>query len=194
MSRKKKITIGGIVLLAVLLSAVGTWWMCRDKYEYKDVKWDTPETLLRKQINSAKIMEYHDRKSGAKLFYPDFFVIADTNEDSTICFYYPDEPKKELALEFFVTPNVDRWSIKEAISELTDSVTQCIKEDKDFFILSGEFDENYHITFIEKCYLIDDIWVDFTFYYLPKHKPAVDRLIKLIKEWNPYPDRGMLDV
>lgn len=191
---KKKITIGVIGLLVVSCVAVGTWLMCKDRYEYNDVKWDTAETLLRKRINSAQMIEYYDRKSGSKLFFPDFFVITDTKEDSTVCFHYPDEPHKELMFEFFVTPNVDRWSIQDAISELTDSVTECIMEDKDFFILSGEFDASYHIMFIEKCYLIDDEWFDFTFYYLPKHKPAVDRLIKLIKEWNPYPDRGMLDV
>ena len=78
---KKKITIGVIGLLVVSCVAVGTWLMCKDRYEYNDVKWDTAETLLGKRINSAQMIEYYDRKSGAKLFFPDFFVITDTKED-----------------------------------------------------------------------------------------------------------------
>lgn len=149
------------------------------------VRTDNSPQQLKQRIDSAEMKSYWDKTNDVEVFYPDFFNCADTTEVGTARFHFPSEKEKELSLVYFVEPNVDGWSIHEAVENLSDSVNICEQEGKDFFIMSGQFSQEPRGLFLEKCYLIGGKWFNYTLYYLSSHESSIGRLLDMVKEWNP---------
>lgn len=146
---------------------------------------DNDSTELKKRIDSAQLLTYTDKTYDVTIPYPDFFDASDTTEAGTAHICYPSFRDKEIILTMFVEPNIEGWNIKEAVEQLSDSANICLAEGKDFFIMEGKVDKKGHGLFLEKCYLLDDNWIDYTVYYRADHKNAVGRLIDMVKEWEP---------
>ena len=182
----KKLSIGVIILLATSIIA-GALWRGGASPEYYFAVKDTHVDSLKQQINSATIKDYYDKTFGVGIVYPDIFKEFDTLEAGTARFFYPSKENKELSLFMFVEPNVEKWSIKDAIFNFTDSTTQCLMEGENFYLLTGELGDSPHVMYIEKCYLVGNNWIDLTLYYIPEYKNAVERIVELVKNWNPYP-------
>ena len=145
----------------------------------------TGETMgLKEQIDAAKMRTYRDGENRVEVYYPDFFVVG-TAEPGTARFHYPDQQEHQISLVMFVEPNVEEWSISDAVKQLSDANNVCEEEGKDYYIISGRMAEEPNIRFCEKCYLMNGKWVDYSVYYLAEDKEAVGRLIELVKDWNP---------
>ena len=144
---------------------------------------DSPE--LKKKIDSARMLTYTDKTYDVTIPYPGFFDASDTTEAGSAHICYPSINDRKIALVMFVEPNIEGWNIKEAVEHLSDSANVCLVEEKDFFIMEGKLDKKGHSLFLEKCYLMDDKWIDYTVYYRAEHKNAVGRLLDMVKEWKP---------
>lgn len=82
-----------IMILVMLISFIS----CKDNS-------NDPEEILKKRIDNAEMIEYIDSAHGAKLLYPDFFLVDTTKEFSDVRFYYSDEKVKEISLNLFYYP------------------------------------------------------------------------------------------
>jgi hypothetical protein len=144
----------------------------------------SPEVDLKNLIERAEMKTYRDADYDVEVCYPDFFVVCDTAEDGTARFYYPNENKKEISLIMFVEPNIEGWNIHEAVENLSDSMNICLEEGEDYFIFSSQ-SIGTRMCILEKCFLIDDQWIDYTLYYHLKYSNDIGRLVDMVKEWNP---------
>jgi hypothetical protein len=149
---------------------------------------ESPEVApgLKEQIDAAKMRTYRDGENRVEVSYPDFFVVG-TAEPGTARFHYPDQQEHQISMVMFVEPNVEEWSISDAVKNLSDANNVCEEEGKDYYIISGRMAEEPNIRFCEKCYLMNGKWVDYSVYYLAADKEAVGRLIETVKQWNPKP-------
>ena len=172
----------------VIVCCIASCFINTDRYK---CSWISPENVrfravqqLKRQIGSAKMITYLDQAYNVRISYPDFFVVTDTTP-GTARFRFPNDSVNEIALTMFVEPNIEGWNIKEAVLHLTDSLNTCIEEGKDYFIMTGEFSDNPRALFLEKCFLIDGNWIDYTLYYVSYYDEAIERLANLVKEWEP---------
>ena len=140
---------------------------------------------LKQRIDSSEMKSYWDADYHVEVYYPDFFVVCDTAEEGTARIYYPSKQEQRIALMMFVEPNVEGWIIHEAIKNLSNSNNVCQEEGEDYYIMSGQLDQDPRARFFEKCYLINGMWINYTVYYLAEDKDAIGRLIDTVKEWNP---------
>lgn len=172
-----------IVVCMVLMSLLA----CGSKKEAnRQVKEkDSSLEQFEKQMESAEMKVYINKKYNVAVTYPDFFE-ADTVCADTTRFFYQKGKGHVVALSMFVEPNIEGWDVSEAVSHLTDSVTDCLIEDKDFFVLFGKAAENSGALFMEKCYLIDDNWYDLTIFYREEISDAIERLINTVVYWKPW--------
>lgn len=182
----KKFVLGVIILLVISI-LVGAIWKEKSSSVYHFAARDSHADSLREQISSAIMVDYYDKTFDVRIAYPDIFTEFDTLEAGTARFFYPSKESKEISLFMFVEPNVEKWSIKDAIFNISDSTTECLMEGENFYILTGELGNSPHVMYIEKCYLVGNNWIDLTLYYIPKYKDAVERIVELVKNWNPYP-------
>lgn len=144
----------------------------------------TPKTIsLKDRINSAQEKTYHDKVYNVTVPYLDIFD-SDTTEAGTARFEYRFE-KAYIRLVMFVEPNMEGWNIKEAVHNLSVGSERCLKETDKFFIMTGEMSESPGYSFVEKCFLIADKWIDFTIYYPTDKADDVERFIDMVKKWNP---------
>ena len=177
MKRLRFVVIISLTMLLVMVVA------CCSKHKTEQIKKVNED--LKARIDSAKMLAYTDKTYNVTVSYPDFFQDSDTTENGTARFNYPDNIKKEISLVMFVEPNVDGWNVKEAVKHLSDSLNHCVKEGDNYFIMSGQLKGNSQALFLEKCFLIDNHWVDYTLYYYPRHKKAIGRLADLLMVWEP---------
>lgn len=189
---KKKIIFIGVVSLLILIASCNqrqtkTATMSQDTESALKEEGSSESGVmkLKVRIDSAKMIEYTDKTYNVTVFYPDFFQDSDTTENGTARFNYPDDINREISLIMFVEPNVDGWSVKEAVKHLSDSLNHCVKEGDNYFIMSGQLDGSAQFLFLEKCFLIDNKWVDYTLYYHSQHKEAIGRLVDLLMAWEP---------
>ena len=147
---------------------------------------------LKQRIDSAVMKTYLDTDYLVEVSYPDFFVVCDTVEEGTARIYYPSKQEQRIALMMFVEPNVEGWIIHEAIKNLSNSNNVCQEEGEDYYIMSGQIDQEPRARFFEKCYLLNGLWINYTVYYFAEDKDAIGRLIDTVKEW--YPRASMLRV
>lgn len=179
---QKTLTMKKLFYIAVALFvvvALGSMWRTRD---WTSAFRDNSETLRRK-IDGARMVTYTLKGCGASIAYPDFFE-ADTVEDDCARFTFKDDKVREVRLVVFVEPNVDNLSVKEAMIALSDTSTVWLEEGSDFFTLAGTVDERPGFSFIEKCFLVDNKWVDFAIYYETKYEWAVRRLADSVLAWH----------
>ena len=73
MNRTKDVRLFILVLLISFIS-------CKDDS-------NDPAEILKKRIDNAEMIEYIDSAHGAKLLYPDFFLVDTTKEFSDVRFY-----------------------------------------------------------------------------------------------------------
>lgn len=138
------------------------------------------DSQVKERIENAKMKTYVDKRYGVRVPYPDFFV-ADTSKAGTARFtYYDKSQQMKVRLAMFVVPNVEGWSIKEAAEELCDSVSVCQTVGKDYYIMYGSAEG---FQYIEKCFLIDNNWIDYTVYFHDERE--VQRLIDTVLTWTP---------
>ena len=90
MNRKKDVMLFILVLLISFIS-------CKDDS-------NDPAEILKKRIDNAEMIEYIDSAHGAKLLYPDFFLVDTAKEFSDVRFYYSDEKVKEISLNLSYYP------------------------------------------------------------------------------------------
>ena len=159
-------------------------WMSPENVRFRDVQ------QLKRQIDSVKIITYLDKTYNVIISYPDIFVATDTTP-GTARFRFPNDSVNEIALTMFVEPNIEGWNIKEAVQHLSDSLNTCIEEGKNYFIMTGKFSDNPSALFIEKCFLIDGNWIDYTLYYVSYYEEATERLADLVKKWEPRKNSGI---
>lgn len=146
----------------------------------------SPVKQLKKRIDSAEMKTYYDNKYDVVVYYPDFFVITDSMP-GTARFRYPGDSVTTVALTMFVEPNIEEWNIEEAVYNLSDSANVCKKVGENFFIISGKFSDAPLAHYLEKCFLIDGNWIDYTLYYDAYNESAIERLYNMLLEWNPRP-------
>lgn len=138
---------------------------------------------LKDRINSAQEKSYHDKVYNVTVPYLDI-LDADTTETGTARFEYRFE-KAYIRLVMFVESNIEGWNIKEAVDNLAVGSERCLEETDKFFIMTGEMYEAPGYSFMEKCFLVGDKWIDFTIYYPTDKADDVERFIDMVKKWNP---------
>ena len=138
---------------------------------------------FRDSIDCAQMLTYTDKTFHVTVSYPDFFDASDTTKPGTARFYYPNKKDRKVTLTMFIEPNKEGWNIKEAVNHLSDSATICMEYDSNFFTMFGKMEFG---SYIEKCYLVNDVWIDYAVYYDKEHEEDVGRLMEMIMKWNPF--------
>jgi hypothetical protein len=153
---------------------------------------DDPVEILSKRIDNAEMVEYIDSVHGAKLLYPDFFLVDTTKEFSDVRFYYSDENVKELSLNLSYYPPRFFENINKVV-EIYESYSQyeCIKKKKHSCIMKGKDDPNAEFTNLCKCKKGRYWWIVCTLTYEPQYERSVKRLSKIVKNWKPMPPENI---
>lgn len=178
----------------LVLCVVSCWYINPDRYR---CTYNSPENKrfrFEQRLKSADIRTYMDKDYNIEVSYPAFFAVCDTSEDGTARFYYPNEHIRNISLIMFVEPNIEGWTIHEAIGHLADSLNICKEEGTDYYIMEGRVNNDVRAQFYEKCYLLDGMWVNYTLYYAIEYKSAIGRLFDIVKEWSPRPSKGIENV
>jgi hypothetical protein len=177
MNRKKDVILLILVLLICFIS-------CKNDS-------DDPVEILKKRIDNAEMIEYIDSAHGAKLLYPDFFLVDTTREVEDVRFYYTDENVKELSLGLSYIPprfmNIDRFI---RICE-SDSLYVCIEKKKHSCIMKGKDGPNAEYTYLCKYKKGNYWWIVCTLTYEPQYERSVKRLSRMVKNWKPMPPEGI---
>ena len=132
----------------------------------------------------TEIRTYIDKKYNVKLFYPAFFV-ADTTGAGTAHFYYSLH-YSNVSLKLSVDTNTVNRHVEKAVDHLisnSDSPITCLDKGKDFYLVKGR--GGYSGSFLSKCFLVDNNWIEYTLSYKDDYEGVIDRLISLMKEWEP---------
>ena len=64
---------------------------------------------------------------------------------------------RKMTLTMFVEPNVEGWTIKDAVEHLSDSTTICLDSNESFFILYSKGENDSRGCYVEKCFLVTTI-------------------------------------
>ena len=144
-----------------------------------------PAEKLEKRIESAEMKTYVDEKSNVKIPYPAFFNKEDTKDGSPL-FTYCDGETKVISMSLYVEVNHEGWDIEEAVEHLTDSNTICLEMCENYFVLAGKMLGD-NVFWLEKCYLINDQWMDYIVFFNPLYRRALKTLLEGVMDWNPDP-------
>ena len=180
--------VSGILFVIISIIAIGLCnYFCNP--ESYICTWDDPKNVqlrldnMKRQIDSAKLKTYIDKSYNVKVLYPEFFHISDTLEMGKACFrYYDVGTNGEFILSLTVNPLNKDWDIKKILDyklgNCNASSTTCLVQEKDYFILSGK-------RFVSKSVIVNNLWVEYNLSYNYRGEKAADRLVKLVKEWDP---------
>ena len=143
---------------------------------------------LKAQMDTAKILTYVDKTYNVSVPYPCFFEVFDTSRAGTAKFCYPNIMERKIALTMFVEPNVEGWTIKDAVEQLSDSTTTCMDSNEYFFIMYGKGGNDSRGCYVEKCFLVNDYWIDYTLFYRPEYeeKDGIEKLMAMVMKWEPF--------
>ena len=177
---RKSIIIFSMSAVVILIILTSSWVLCNRNI-------NDPVTVLKHRIDKAEMVQYIDTVGNAKLFYPDFFDI-DTIGNDRACFSYSDENVKVLSLSYYRYPPRMLGTSNEAVRLLSDSLNVCLKERKGSFIIAGEDEKDSPITYLSKYYHTIHGWTCYTLTYEKQYEDAVERLVKMIKDWKIYTD------
>lgn len=144
-----------------------------------------PVAILKQRINNAEMVEYVDSTYGAKLLYPDFFKI-DSIGKTYAYFSYSDENVKELKLSYFRFPPRMIDSSKDYVRSHSDSLTTFSRVRPGSFILTEEYEHFPQIKCVFKFYHTRYGWAIYYLTYEKQYEDAVERLIKMVKDWKLY--------
>lgn len=167
-----------VAVVLVLIILIGSWVLCGRII-------NDPVAVLKHRIDKAEMVQYVDSICNAKLFYPDFFDI-DTIGNDRACFSYSDKNVKVLSLSYYRYPPRMLGTSNEAVRFLSDSLNVCLKRRKSSFIIAGEFENNSQITYLSKYYHTIHGWNCYTLTYEKQYEDAVEKLVKMIKDWKIY--------
>ena len=183
-------------LFLVILVIIGIGCLICCPYKSVDETSKAEESLpkeeqdLKSPMDTAKILTYIDKTYNVRVPYPSFFEVTDTSEVGTARFCYPDIMERKIALTMFVEPNVEGWTIKDAVTHLSDSTTTCMDSNEYFFIMFGKLkgEEQGQGYYVEKCYLVNDYWIDYTLFYRPEFegKDGIEQLMTMVMKWEPF--------
>ena len=162
----------------ILIILISSWVLCGRKI-------NDPVAVLKHRIDKAEMMQYVDTVCNAKLFYPDFFDI-DTIGNDRACFSYSDKNVKVLSFSYYRYPPRMLGTSNEAVRLLSDSLNVCLKERKGSFIIAGEDEKDSPIRYLSKYYHTIHGWTCYTLTYEKQYGDAVERLVKMIKDWKIY--------
>lgn len=169
-----------LAVVLALIILIGSWVLCGRII-------NDPVAVLKHRIDKAEMVQYIDTVRNAKLFYPDFFDI-DTIGNDRACFSYSDKNVKVLSLSYYRYPPRMLGTSNEAVRFLSDSLNVCLKRRKSSFIIAGEFENNSQITYLSKYYHTIHGWNCYTLTYEKQYEDAVEKLVKMIKDWKIYTD------
>ena len=144
-----------------------------------------PAEILRQRIESAEMIEYVDTFYGAKLLYPDFFKV-DSVGKCYASFSYSDENVKKLNLFYSIYPPRLIENSKEAVRIMSDSLTTSSKVKRRSFILTQEYEHFPQIKEVFKFCKNRHGWSCYYLTYEKQYEDAVERLIKVVKDWKTY--------
>lgn len=169
-----------VAVVLVLIILIGSWALCGRII-------NDPVAVLKHRIDKAEMVQYIDTVRNAKLFYPDFFDI-DTIGNDRACFSYSDKNVKVLSLSYYRYPPRMLGTSNEAVRFLSDSLNVCSKVRKRSFIIVGEDEKDSPITYFSKYYHTIHGWTCYTLTYEKQYEDAVEKLVKMIKDWKIYTD------
>ena len=146
--------------------------------------------LLKEKLDSTEISVFcFNETPKFEVEYPECFTVeVDSEYIGSVRFLF-DEGNVRLTLSHFIEPNVEGWSIREAMDSLSKMGNISKKELGDrFYILEGTLNMGgYKVGTVEKCFLIEGFWINYTFYYYPAiYKTSVMRIIEMIRKWEPH--------
>jgi hypothetical protein len=146
------------------------------------------EQDLKSPMDTAKILTYVDKTYNVRVPYPSYFVATDTSEAGTARFCYPGNLVRKMTLTMFVEPNVEGWTIKDAVEHLSDSTTICMDSNESFFIMYGKGENDSRDCYVEKCFLVNDYWIDYTLFYRPEceERDGMEKLMAMVMKWEPF--------
>ena len=177
---RKPIIKYSVAVVFVLIILISSWVLCGRKI-------NDPVAVLKHRIDKAEMVQYVDTVCNAKLFYPDFFDI-DTIGNDRACFSYSDKNVKVLSLSYYRYPPRMLGTSNEAVRFLSDSLNVCSKVRKRSFIIVGEDEKDSPITYFSKYYHTIHGWNCYTLTYEKQYEDAVEKLVKMIKDWKIYTD------
>ncbi|MBQ9356857.1 MAG: hypothetical protein IJT98_06175 [Prevotella sp.] len=167
-----------IIVVLIFVFFTGSYVSC-------DNNSDDSVEILRKRTENAKMIEYVDSTYGARLFYPDFFKI-DSVGKSYASFSYSDENIKDLRLSFSIYPPRLIEKSKEYVRRNTDSLTTFSKVKSGSLVMTEEYEYFPQIKCVFKFYKTQHGWTSFCLTYEKQYEEAVERLIKMTKDWKIY--------
>ena len=177
-----------ILIIVFVIWAFGMVFWDRNKTEPSIALIDLQDGDLKSQMDTAKILTYVDKTCNVSVPYPSFFEVSDTSEAGTARFCYPNIMDRKITLTMFVETNVEGWSIKDAVEHLSDSTTTCLDSNKYFFIMVGKRKEGNRGCYVEKCFLVNDYWIDYTLFYKPEYEETdgIEKLMEMVMKWEPF--------
>ena len=134
---------------------------------------------LKQHMDSTEIKYHYDKKYNVKLFYPDFFYVADTCTGSACFEYFNIEHR--ISLRMSVASSLVRSDVEKAVNYqiyLSDSTATCIERGENYYVMKGRY-------YLKKCFLIDSNWIEYTLFYDEECEELIGKLIDLMKEWKP---------
>lgn len=167
-----------IITIIIIVLFTGCYVSC-------DNNSDDPIEILRQRIDKAEMVEYVDTLYGAKLLYPDFFRV-DSIGKIYADFSYSDENVKNLSLSYFIYPPRIFDNSKDAVRKLSDSLTTFSRVKERSFIMTEEYEYFPQIKCVFKFYKTRHGWTSYTLTYDKQYEDAVERLIKMVKDWKIY--------
>ena len=174
-----KFSMSVVVILTILIS-ISSCMSCGRNV-------NDPMEVLKHRIDTAEMVQYVDAICNAKLLYPDFFNI-DTIGNEVAGFSYSDKNVKVLSLSYYRYPPRMLGTSNEAVRFLSDSLNVCSKVRKRSFIIVGEDEKDSPITYFSKYYHTIHGWTCYTLTYEKQYEDAVEKLVKMIKDWKIYTD------
>jgi hypothetical protein len=169
-----------IIAIIIIMFITGCYVSC-------DNNSNDPVEILKQRINKAEMVEYVDTLYGAKLLYPDFFKI-DSVGKIYADFSYSDENVKELSLSYFRYPPRLIESSKDFVRRHSDSLTTFSRVKRGSFIITEEYENFPRIKCVLKFYHTRYGWAGYCLTYEKQYEDAVERLIKMVKDWKIYND------
>lgn len=177
----KKSCICVIALLLLLLSGC----ICDDSYYLRfrcnyrhQYGYKSYIGVMKQQIDSVKIKTYIDKKYNVNIFYPSSFHMADTSK-AGMAYFANSITDYKVSLRLIVDSINSNRDVEKAVAmDMADTTIICLEKGNDFYFVKGN-------SFYKKCYLIDNNWIRYILFYREECEGAIDRLVGLIKEWDP---------
>ena len=166
------------ILIIIVVLLIGGFISCNTNS-------NDPVAILKQRIDKAEMVEYEDTIWGAKLLYPDFFKI-DSIGKSYADFSCSDENVKELKLSYFKFPPRLIDSSKDYVRRHSDSLSTFSRVKSGSFILTEEYEHFPQIKCVFKFYHTQYGWAGYCLTYEKQYEDAVERLIKMVKDWKIY--------